>query len=53
MKGKYSKQVISAITPSRISLNVWDANSTYEQFEADQELPSGIPAGLFVSKRYS
>jgi hypothetical protein len=48
-RGRYSKLVISVITPSRISLSVWVVSSTYELFEVDQELLSGIPAGPFVS----
>jgi hypothetical protein len=49
MKERYSRRVISVITPSRISLNVSDVNSTFGRFEVDQELLSGIPAGPFVS----
>jgi hypothetical protein len=48
-RGRYSRLVISVITPSRISLNVSDVNFTYELFEVDQELRNGIPAGPFVS----
>jgi hypothetical protein len=49
MKGRYSKLVISVITPSRILLSVSDANSMSERFEVDQELRNGTPAGPFVS----